>query len=175
MRQSWIVVVLCAALVVAGCSWPPASQVAAAASPPGREIVIECRDVLAEASAPAETALKEVAPAAVGLGSVLLGSNPIAALAVFMGGTLGIAIVEQAKGGTYELQHIRVPVPDGAPSCTVRKADGAIVVLVGGAAAIALDDGMPDGLAPEDAALWRRMMGALAGGATPQPEGVSPQ
>jgi len=175
MRQGWIAAVVCAAaLAVAGCSWPPASQVAGSPTTPDRAIVVTRTTTEAKADAAAKSAQEQLAHGAVGVAGVLLG-DPLTSAVAYGATVVGLAAIEQGKGVSRQTTTITVPVTGGEPSCSVLKPDGTAYVLVGQATVTALDDVVPDGLPPEDAALWRRMMGALAGGATPQPEGVSPQ
>ena len=144
-----------------GCSWPPASQTATPQAA-GRDIVVEFRTREMKADATKDSMAKHIAPAVVGTVGLLSGGNPLFTVIAYAAGYVGLAAVEQGKSGSTVTVVVRVPKLPGESSCTIIKPDGSAIVLTGGATAATFpDDGLPDGLTPGDAALWRRLSGAL--------------
>lgn len=175
-----VIAVTCLVLCLCGCSLKPQHEAigpggeAPKAEGGGREIVIEVRSREMKADAAKESSARYLAPAAVGGVGLLVGGNPLGMMLAYAASHVGLAAVEQGKSGSTTSVTARVPKADGEPSCTVIKPDGTTYVLTGGATVTALADGLPDGLSPTDAALWRRLHAATLA-ASPQPEGISPK
>ena len=171
-----IAAVALTALLVAGCSMLGEQ---AASRPQGQwgntEIVGEFSEHEITAEAAAEPSAKYITPGIVGVVGALVAKDPLMSVVAYGATMVGLAAVEQGKAGHYGTQTIRVPVIPGQPSCTIRRPDSTTIILVGRATSTALGDGLPDGLSADDAALWRRMMGAATAAATPQPPTIGPK
>lgn len=154
---------LVGAILGSGCSFPPGD---AAPRWGDHEIVVQCSKFKPAREAQDTSAigdLSDVGPAALGMVSTFLGGDPLVSVIAVVAGDVARRLIERASDAEGETQNIRVPVPAGAPSCTLRRADGSVIILVGQATATAFEDGLPEGLSADDAALWRRLMGASGG------------
>lgn len=127
--KTWAVAVAAGLVAVAGCSFPPQLEVAETA-PSGRVIVAERTEWLAEAQAAKEPSMKHVAPGAVALISALVGANPLGVMIAYGATAVGVAAVEQGKGGIAERARVEVPVTEGQCSRTEVRPDGSISIEV---------------------------------------------
>jgi len=176
MVKRWVAIVGVVVMVAAaGCSAlreTRASEPTAAAAREGvHEIVVECTDIEAQKTE-ARNGLdeaSEVGPAVVALAGIMQG---IPSLGPILALVAGEAMKDAFRGSgeaKRATQYLRVPVPQGAPSATIRKADGSVTILVGIGVSDALMGDGSDGLSKEDIAFWRRIVEGSEGGDEPTP------
>lgn len=162
-RLSVIILVL----LMAGCSWPTASQSPA----PPREtvpcITIDYTHFYPQRE-PTDTNLaRDAGPAAVGVVGALVAHDPLFAVLGYFAGQVALRAVERGSDAEIMTEHYSVPLVSDRPMTLRRTTDGAVTIEV--KPRPPAEDEAP----PLDAAA--AILPGLGSDTTPQPQGIRPQ